>query len=54
MAIQISGTTVIDNTRNLVNTQNGNFAGIVTATQFIGNGIDLQKRNIGMIYTLGQ
>lgn len=54
MAIQISGTTVIDNTRNIINAQNGNFTGIVTATQFIGNGIDLQKRNIGLLYTLGQ
>ena len=53
MAIQISGTTVIDNSRNIVNTQNGNFVGIVTATQFVSNGVDLQKRNLGLIYTLG-
>ena len=35
MAIKISGTTVIDNSRN------GTNLGIVTATSFIGNGANL-------------
>jgi len=34
MAIQISGTTVIDNSRNIVNAVNGTFSGSVTASSF--------------------
>lgn len=45
MAIQISGTTVIDNSRNICNAVNGTFTGNVCATCFIGNGIGLS--NVG-------
>jgi len=41
MAIQINGTTVIDNSRNITNAGNGNFSGTVTASQFNGNGAGL-------------
>lgn len=54
MAIKIIGTNVIDDSRNVVNTNNGNFTGIVTATQFVSNGFDIQRRNIGLLFTLGQ
>jgi len=37
MAIKISSTDVIDNNKNIVNTVNGNFSGIVTAASFSGN-----------------
>jgi hypothetical protein len=45
MAIQISGTTVIDNSRNICNAVNGTFSGNVCANCFIGNGIGLS--NVG-------
>jgi hypothetical protein len=54
MAIQISGTTVITNQKNIINTENGNFTGIVTAFKFVGNGVDIQNKSIGLLYTLGQ
>jgi hypothetical protein len=52
MAIKISGTTVIDNSRNICNAVNGNFSGDlfarngsftgnVCATCFVGNGSGL-------------
>lgn len=37
MAFTISGTTVIDSSRNIINAVNGNFSGIVTSTTFIGS-----------------
>lgn len=55
MAIQISGTNVIDNNFHIVSAQNGNFAGIITATKFVGsNGTDVAKRSVGIAYILGQ
>ena len=38
MAIKISGTTVVDNSRNITNANDANFAGIVTATKLVGDG----------------
>jgi hypothetical protein len=38
MAIQISGTTVINNTLDIVNARHGSYTGIVTAAQFVGDG----------------
>jgi hypothetical protein len=41
MAIKISGTTVIDNSRNICNAVDGHFSGTVCATNFIGDGSGL-------------
>jgi hypothetical protein len=41
MAIQISGTNVIDNSRNVVNVVGVNASGVVTATSFVGDGSQL-------------
>lgn len=41
MAIQIGGTTVINNSRNITN------VGIITATSFVGNGSQLTNVGIG-------
>ena len=52
MAIQIGGTPVIDNNKNVINVQNGNFVGVVTATKFVGDFGDIQNRSVGLLYTL--
>jgi hypothetical protein len=41
MAIQINGTTVIDNSRNYTNMAAGNFSGSVTASSLVGDGNNL-------------
>ena len=41
MAIQISGTTVIDNSRNVTNTVNVSASSSVTAASFYGDGSNL-------------
>jgi hypothetical protein len=41
MAIKISGTTIIDNTKNIINGVNANYTGIVTATAFVGDGTNI-------------
>lgn len=44
MAIKINSQTVIDDSKNIINTQNGNFVGIVTASSFSG----INKTNVGL------
>lgn len=45
-AFKISGTTVLNNSRNLINVVNGNFSGIVTATDFNSTSDANLKENI--------
>lgn len=45
-AFRISGTTVIDDSRNIINTVNANFSGIVTATDFNSTSDQNLKSNI--------
>lgn len=47
MAIQINGTTVIDNNKNIVNVENGNYVGIVTASKF--RGVNTNNLGVSMI-----
>lgn len=41
MAIKISGTSVIDDSRNIINIVGANVAGIVTASAFVDDGTNL-------------
>lgn len=45
-AFRISGTTVINSSRNLINVVHGNFSGIVTATDFNSTSDQILKTNI--------
>jgi hypothetical protein len=54
MAIKINNVDVITNTPNIVNVQNANFTGIVTATSFAGtDGTNLQSKIFGVNYIFG-
>jgi len=41
MAVKISDTIIIDDNKNLVNVENVNTVGVVTATSFVGSGENL-------------
>jgi hypothetical protein len=49
MAIKISGTTVIDDSRNIVNGVGVNISGVATATSFDGSGASLTSLDAGNI-----
>ena len=43
MAIKISGSTVISDTKDVLNVRNGNYTGIVTASSYVGDGSTLSN-----------